>query len=90
MPGVDIPGMEGADGEAVNYGATGEIPGVPDPSDNDSDNDEHNPIRTRSGRTVHSTQNPDYVCILPLDLTPLFYNKLENLRLTILGRESSH
>ena len=61
MPGVDIPGMEGADGEAVNYGATGEIPGVPDPSDNDSDNDEHNPIRTRSGRTVHSTQNSDYV-----------------------------
>ena len=67
IPGLDIPGVEDEADDAFDDGATGEIPGVPNPSDNDSDSDsdsdddEHYPIRTRSGRTVHSTQNPDYV-----------------------------
>ena len=94
IPGLDIPGVEDEADEAFDNGATGEIPGVHDPSDNDSDSDsdddddEHHPIHTRSGRTVHSTQIKT-MCTPPLDLIPLFYNRLENLRLIILGIESS-
>ena len=65
VPAVDIPGMEDEAYEAVDDGTPGEFPGVHDISDNDSDSDsdddEQHPIRTRSGQTVHSTQNPDYV-----------------------------
>ena len=63
--GMDIPGVDDDDDDddddSINGVATGAIPGVRDPSANDSvsdsDEDEHHPIYTQSGRAVHSTQS---------------------------------